>query len=202
MSKCWRNDNVLPIHKKGDRTDPSNYRPVSLTSQVCKVLESIVKDKVVEHLKTNNILSDNQHGFREGRSCLTNLLETLEAWTGFLDDGDGVDVAYLDFRKAFDLVSHHHLLYKAFLDQRTERFVIHGTASKPFTVTSDVPQGSVLGPVLFFIFINDLPLEVISPVSLLADDSKVFSRIVSDKNKWRNGNYTDNNMLQRDLDTI
>ena len=213
----WRSANVTPIHKKGDRTVPSNYRPVSLTSQVCKVLESIVKDKIVDHLKKNNTLSDNQHGFREGRSCLTNLLETLEMWTGFLDDGDGVDVAYLDFRKAFDLVSHRHLLYKmskfgitgqvlkwveSFLDQRSERVVIRGTSSEPFAVTSGVPQGSVLGPVLFLIFINDLPLEVISPLSLFADDSKVFSRIVSDKNKRRHGNQTDNNTLQRDLDTI
>ncbi|CAL4181599.1 unnamed protein product, partial [Meganyctiphanes norvegica] len=106
--KCptdWRTANVTPIHKKGDRTDPSNYRPVSLTSQVCKVLEAIVRKHILEHLADNDILSDRQHGFREGRSCLTNLLEVMECWTEILDEGDGVDVAYLDFRKAFDLVS-------------------------------------------------------------------------------------------------
>ncbi|CAL4200284.1 unnamed protein product, partial [Meganyctiphanes norvegica] len=108
----WRTANVTPIHKKGDRTDPSNYRPVSLTSQVCKILESIVRQHIIEHLTANNILSDRQHGFREGRSCLTNLLEIMESWTEILDENDGIDVAYLDFRKAFDLVSHRHLLYK------------------------------------------------------------------------------------------
>ena len=108
----WKTANVTPIHKKGDRTDPSNYRPVSLTSQVCKILESIVRTRVIEHINVNNLMSEAQHGFREGRSCLTNLLETLEAWTQIIEDGDGIDVAYLDFRKAFDLVSHKHLIYK------------------------------------------------------------------------------------------
>ena len=106
----WKSANVTPIHKKGDRTEPSNYRPVSLTSQVCKVLESIVRGHILKHLAANDILSDRQHGFREGRSCLSNLLEVMECWTEILDESDGVDVAYLDFRKAFDLVSHKHLL--------------------------------------------------------------------------------------------
>ena len=108
----WRSANVTPIFKKGDRNDPANYRPVSLTSQVCKVLESIVREKMFEHLKRNNLLSNEQHGFREGRSCLSNLLTTLEDWTSILEDGDCIDVAYLDFHKAFDLVSHNHLLLK------------------------------------------------------------------------------------------
>ena len=212
----WRSANVAPIHKKGDRTDPSNYRPISLTSQVCKVLESIVRAHILEHLADNDILRDEQHGFRERRSCLTNLLEMMEYWTDIIDNGDGIDVAYLDFRKAFDLVSHKHLLYKmskygiteqtlnwigAFLHQRTQRVVIRGSYSENFAVTSGVPQGSVLGPILFLIFINDLPLEVISPLSLFADDSKVFSRIISNKNlkdNTENGNV----ILQKDLNTI
>ena len=216
----WRSANVTPIHKKGDRTVPSNYRPVSLTSQVCKVLESIVKKHILEHLTRNNILSDMQHGFREGRSCLTNLLDTLEMWTETLSEENGIDVAYLDFRKAFDLVSHRHLLHKmakygitqqilnwvaAFLDSRTQRVVIRGTTSKAFDVTSGVPQGSVLGPVLFLIFINDLPLEVISPMSLFADDSKVFTKIITNgkaKKKNDNNNLYGNEALQRDLDNI
>ena len=89
----WRTANVTPIHKKGDRTDPSNYRPVSLTSQVCKVLEKIVRVKIVNHMKENKLFSNSQHGFREGRSCLTNLLETLEQWTKILDEDDCIDVA-------------------------------------------------------------------------------------------------------------
>ena len=213
----WRSANVAPIHKKGDRTDPSNYRPISLTSQVCKILESIVRAHVLEHLEMNNILRDEQHGFRERRSCLTNLLEMMEYWTEILDEGDGIDVAYLDFKKAFDLVSHQHLLYKmskygitnqtlnwirAFLEQRSQRVVIRGSTSESFAVTSGVPQGSVLGPILFLIFINDLPLEIISPLRLFADDSKVFSRIVADKNKKKGQAENGNVLLQKDLHSI
>ena len=74
----WRTANVAPIFKKGDRNNPANYRPVSLTSQVCKVLESIIREGVIEHLNNNNLLAEEQHSFREGRSCLSNLLTTLE----------------------------------------------------------------------------------------------------------------------------
>merc|ERR1712179_793458 len=110
------------------------------------------------------------------------------------EEGNCIDVAYLDFRKAFDLVSHELLIYKmskygikgqilnwvkSWLQDRTQRVVIRGTASESFKVTSGVPQGSVLGPILFLIYINDLPTEVISPVSLFADDSKIFSKIVT-----------------------
>ena len=213
----WRTANVTPIHKKGNRTDPSNYRPVSLTSQVCKVLEAIVRKHILGHLEANNILSDKQHGFREGRSCLTNLLELMESWTEILDSDDGIDVAYLDFRKAFDLVSHPHLIYKmekygiknhilnwvkAFLGDRTQRVVIRGTASEQFKVTSGVPQGSVLGPILFLIFINDLPLEIISPLSLFADDTKIFTRIISEMSKTHPRANYGSEVLQKDLNSI
>ena len=182
----WRTANVTPIFKKGDRNNPANYRPVSLTSQVCKVLESIVRERVIEHLNSNNLLSEEQHGFREGRSCLSNLLTTLEDWTSILDDKDCVDVAYLDFSKAFDLVSHKHLLLKlknygingqignwikAFLENRKQRVVIRGHKSDELDVLSGVPQGSVLGPILFLIFINDLPKCTTCPCCLFADDS-------------------------------
>ena len=206
-----------PFTKKGiEQIRVTIYRPVSLTSQICKVLESIVRKHILEHLSSNNILRDKQHGFWEGRSCLTNLLELVESWTEILDDDDGIDVAYLDFRKAFDLVSHRHLIYKmgkygitqqvqnwvkSFLSQRTQRVVIRGTPSESCDVSSGVQQGSVLGPILFLIFINDLPLEVISPLSLFADDSKIFTRIVGEKNK--NCRETcGSEILQKDLDRI
>ena len=209
----WRRANVTPIFKKGDRNDPANYRPVSLTSQVCKVLESIVKEQMFDHLKNNNLLSEEQHGFREGRSCLSNLLTTLEDWTTMLDEGDCVDVAYLDFRKAFDLVSHKHLLYKlqkngingqignwirAFLENRKQKVVIRGFESDELDVLSGVPQGSVLGPILFLIFINDLPKCTTCPVCLFADDSKIYCRVprTTDINPE---SVDEHELLQKDL---
>ena len=213
----WKCANVTPIHKKGDRTDPNNYRPVSLTSQVCKVMESIIRDRIVEHLERLNLLNNAQHGFRNGRSCLTNLLTTLEQWTEIIDEGDCLDIAYLDFRKAFDLVSHEHLLYKMskygidgkilnwvkdFLKNRTQKVVIRGTSSTTREVTSGVPQGSVLGPILFLIFINNLPLEIISPLSLFADDSKLFSRIVKTKSKSKVVEADNDQKLQKDLNKV
>ena len=134
-----------------------------------------------------------------------------------LDEGDCIDVAYLDFRKAFDLVSHRHLVYKmskygisgqvlewvkAFLRDRSQRVVIRGATSEACSVTSGVPQGSVLGPVLFLIFINDLPLEVLSPLSLFADDSKIFTRIVTSRKKTKWTGFDGQSALQRDLTKV
>ena len=95
-----------------NKLDPNNYRPVSLTSVPCKITESIIKDNMISVFETDHTLSHCQHGFTKGPSCLTNLLESLEQWTQALDRGYGVDVLYLDYRKAFDSVSHKRLLYK------------------------------------------------------------------------------------------
>ena len=103
----WRRANVVPIYKAGDRGEAKNYRPVSLTCQLCKVFERLVRDELVEHLESKGLLGETQHGFRMGKSCLTNLLTFLDRVTEELDDGGSVDVIYLDFAKAFDKVPHH-----------------------------------------------------------------------------------------------
>ncbi|XP_069114394.1 uncharacterized protein [Argopecten irradians] len=98
----WKKANVCPIFKKGSRKDPSNYRPISLTSVPSKILQRIVRDEIVKHMDTNNLFTKEQHGFRQGRSCTTQLLECLEDWTISMDEGHNTDVIYLDFSKAFD----------------------------------------------------------------------------------------------------
>ena len=106
----WKQAIVTPIFKKGCRHDPNNYRPVSLTSQVCKVLEFFVSSSITNFLTQNNLITQHQHGFTRGRSCLTNLLTALNDWTLSLDKGIGTDVIYLDFQKAFDTVPHCRLI--------------------------------------------------------------------------------------------
>ena len=158
---------VVPIFKKGDRTNRENYRPVSLMSVSCKVMESIIKDVLVKHLEANKFPCKEQHGFRKGRSCLTNLLETLESWAQALDDGYGLDVVYLDYRKAFDSIPHQRLLEKLkkfgitgklrswledILMSRTMTVGVQGAFSQLQAVLSGVPQGSVIiGPLLFLL---------------------------------------------------
>ena len=108
----WKEANVTPLFKKGEKCKPGNYRPVSLTSVLCKVMESIIRDDIIQHLERNNLLSECQHGFVAGRSCTTNLLAVLEDWTACLDTGVPIDAIYLDFAKAFDSVPHARLLSK------------------------------------------------------------------------------------------
>ena len=167
----WRDANVSPIFKKGSKGDPGNYRPVSLTSIVCKLLESIIRDKITEHLDHNELIKPSQHGFVKHRSCQTNLLEFMEIVTEAIDQGDAVDLVYLDFSKAFDKVSHQKLILKlnshgiggyvlkwieAWLSGRRQRVVIKGKFSGWTIVESGVPQGSVLGPLGFIVYINDV----------------------------------------------
>ena len=112
LPQDWKQANVTPIFKKGNKNEASNYRPVSLTSVVCKVMESIIRDELIKVTEANGIFPDEQHGFRTGRSCRTNLLETFEEWTKLIDKGSGFDAIYLDFRKAFDTVPHRRLIHK------------------------------------------------------------------------------------------
>lgn len=187
----WRKAKVCPIFKKGSKLVANNYRPVSLTSIVCKTMEKLVREQLVKHLENNNLVNDNQHGFVQGRSCTTQLLDVMDAWTKIIDDGGAVDIIYMDFQKAFDSVPHRRLLTKVkahgisdevlawitdFLSSRTQTVVVNSAESKEAPVTSGIPQGSVLGPLLFVLYINDLPSVVMNPIRLFADDTKIFTR--------------------------
>ena len=190
----WKFAEVRPIFKKGIKNTAGNNRPVSLTPIVCKLFEGFIRDSLSKHFHDNDLLSVDQYGFTSGRSCVTQLLTTVNDWMRDLDEGKPVDAVYLDLKKAFDTVPHKRLVNKLrgygvegklllwiqdFLSNRSQYVNVNGNISEQVSVTSGVPQGSVLGPILFIYYINDLPDLVDCRTKIFADDTKAYSTIMS-----------------------
>ena len=210
IHKTFLTQMITPIHKKGSKSKPENYRPISLTSHIIKIFERIVRDKLVHFLESNNLLNSFQHGFRHGRSCLSELLAHFDDMLVNLNQGNDIDVIYLDFAKAFDKVDHNILLkkircmgisgklydwIKSFLNNRYQKVVVDGFHSYITLVLSGVPQGTVLGPILFLIYLNDINSSIKCGCTLrsFADDSRLFKSIST---------YQDALSLQLDLQNV
>ena len=205
----WRIANVTPIYKKGERCDPQNYRPISLTSICCKILEHIISSHLMKHLENNNLLYEYQHDLRHNRSCETQLVSFINDLAKSYDNGKQTDVILMDIAKAFDTVPHNRLRHKlqwygiigntyqwisSFLSDRHQKVVIDNVSSDSVPVVSGVPQGTVLGPILFIIYMNDV-IENIkhSKIWLFADDIILYKEITT---------FRDAQQLQEDLESL
>ena len=208
IPKEWSLANICPLFKKGDRSLARNYRPVSLTCIPCKLLEHIVCSNIMAHLDEHELLSDKQHAFRKWHSCETQLTTVINDWAKILDKKGQVDTFILDFEKAFDTPPHELLKSKlfsygiggttlnwinAFLCFRQQRVVVNGIKSDWAPVVSGVPQGTVLGPLLFSLYINDISADIESEIRLFADDCVCYREIKNEEDTLK---------LQRDIDRL
>ena len=200
---------IIPIHKGDHRGLAQNYRPIALTSHIIKLFEKVLRKKIVQYLEENNLLNDSQHGFRQGRSCLSQLLAQYDKIVSLMEKGLNVDTVYLDFSKAFDKVDHLIVIeklsllgiggkilkwIKSFLLNRRQCVITNGFSSEPSHVRSGVPQGSVIGPLLFLILIGDIDAELYNSfLSSFADDTRASKGVASPR---------DISLLQTDLDVI
>ena len=207
----WKFANVIPIFKKGDKQLIKNYRPISLLPICGKIFEKIIFNNLYNYLNTNNLITNNQSGFRPGDSTTNQLLYLVNEIHKAFDDPKSLEVraVFLGISKAFDKVWHDGLLFKLnqngisggllklfenYLHNRKQRVVLNGSYSNYSSIESEVPQGSVLGPLLFLVYINDLESNINSNIKFFVDDTMLFS-VVQDSVK----SATD---LNHDLDMI
>ncbi len=204
----WKYILVTTLLKKGVKLDPSNYRPISLTSVIFKILETLISDKVVKFLEDNGLINNSQFGFRNKRSRLTDLLDFFNYVHSVYDDCRSVDIIYLNFQKAFDKVPHMPLLIKlkfygvtghihkwieGWMSERKQRVVINGMSPGWRGVKNGVPQGSVLSPVLFLVYVSDLDDGLTCKISNFADDTKIAINVIT---------TLDKELIKRDLDML
>ena len=204
----WKKAIVVPVYKGGERSTDMNYRPITLTSVVCKQLEHVIARYLRQVWDKNDWLYEGQHGFRPVYSCESQVNTVCQDIVDSLDEDVGRDAIIIDISKAIDLVPHDRLLTKLsasgvdkrvvvwvqeFLVDSTQRVRVGGQISKEVKVTSGVPQVSVLGPLMLLVYVNNIQGNIDSSITLFADDCIIYRKIP---------NKNDTEKLQKDLDTF